>query len=449
MGLWSYFHQSEGYFESVTAGEIHVQLLDDSRKIRHHHKPSGPGRDMANAPLFISTSGPPGNFTNISFTNGSDLNSFGALGHVSSGFHVVLILLYSFTTVTAILGNVTAITIFAKGKRSKTDLRPFLINLAIADLIMAIFCIPFTFTYQILEEWVFSRPMCPIVLFLQMVSVTASVSTNMAIGIDRFYAVAFPLRLRITTSRYRLIIGIIWLITLGLASAQFSLGRAELTADNILECGEKFENEVLQRVYTMFVLFLTYITPLAILTITYSIVGRILWRRTTPGNADAVRDQLQLKSKRKVVKMLVTVVTLFGLCWLPLHTFILVLDFNPDIEKNESLGDILSYTYYGVHWVAMSNSFVNPIIYGFMNESFRIDLKHFIFRLCPRCHSSHAHRHGAVKRKARPQTQDENLEQVTNTEYSKIDKRLLTPRLQPYHNQNGNLLRYPPPDRVS
>lgn len=300
MGLWNYFHQSEGYFESVTVGEIHVQLLDDSRKIRHHHKPNQAGPVMAGASASLSTTEAPGNFPNITFTNGSELTRFDAPGHVSSGFHVVLILLYSFTTVTAILGNVTAITIFAKGKRSKTDLRPFLINLAIADLIMAIFCIPFTFTYQILEEWVFSRPMCPIVLFLQMVSVTASVSTNMAIGIDRFYAVAFPLRLRITTSRYRLIIGIIWFITLGLASAQFSLGRADLNAYNTLQCGEKWEDEILKRVYTMFVLFLTYITPLAILTITYSIVGRILWRRTTPGNADAVRDQLQLKSKRKV-----------------------------------------------------------------------------------------------------------------------------------------------------
>ena len=30
--------------------------------------------------------------------------------------------------------------------------------------------------------------------------------------------------------------------------------------------------------------------------------------------------------------------------------------------------------YYTVHWLAMSNSFVNPIIYGFLNDSFRVSV---------------------------------------------------------------------------
>jgi len=33
----------------------------------------------------------------------------------------------------------------------------------------------------------------------------------------------------------------------------------------------------------------------------------------------------------QVIKMLVVVVALFGVCWLPLHAFMLVIDFNPQL----------------------------------------------------------------------------------------------------------------------
>ena len=78
----------------------------------------------------------------------------------------------------------------------------------------------------------------------------------------------------------------------------------------------------------------------------------------------------------QVIKMLVIVVLLFGLCWLPLHVFILVIDFNPELTNYSSTEQEKFFiaVYYSVHWLAMSNSFVNPIIYGFLNDSFRVSI---------------------------------------------------------------------------
>ncbi|XP_069125501.1 QRFP-like peptide receptor [Argopecten irradians] len=242
---------------------------------------------------------------NIFLTNSPKTDSM-SFAEMSPGTKGVFIFLYTVTTVTSITGNIAAIIIFTKGKRSKSELRPFLINLAVADLIMAVFCIPFTFTFQLLGDWVFSKPMCPIVLFLQTVSVTASASTNMAIGIDRFYAVAYPLKSRITSSRYRLIIFLIWIIAIAINCLQFVVGRAyemvkfnSTTNETIVECREAWEDPESERAYSLCMLFLTYIIPLIILTVTYAIVGSILWQRITPGNADAIRDEQQIKSKRK------------------------------------------------------------------------------------------------------------------------------------------------------
>ena len=67
--------------------------------------------------------------------------------------------------------------------------------------------------------------------------------------------------------------------------------------------------------------------------------------------------------------MLVAVVVLFALCWLPLHTFFFVLNFT-DKQHHPSL----TLAYFICHWIAMSNSFVNPIVYGLLNDSFRVSI---------------------------------------------------------------------------
>ena len=76
--------------------------------------------------------------------------------------------------------------------------------------------------------------------------------------------------------------------------------------------------------------------------------------------------------------MLFIVVVAFALSWLPLHIFTLLHDFIPslyDRMTEEDHYEMIYYaSFYACHWLAMSNSFANPIIYGFMNESFRVRL---------------------------------------------------------------------------
>ena len=219
---------------------------------------------------------------------------------------IILIVIYTLTTVLSVVGNIFVIIVFTIGRRSRTDLRWFLTNLAVADLIMAIFCMPFTFTMTMLSNWIFSAPMCPVVLYMQTVSVTVSVCTIMAIGVDRFWVVNYPLRSRITKSRSKAVIAAIWVIACLLSSVQLYVGKAvprqEVGVDG-MDCSENWPEpaHIWRRVYTFFILITTYLMPLAILSFTYGFVSRKLWRRTAPGNADEARDSQQLQSKRKVM----------------------------------------------------------------------------------------------------------------------------------------------------
>jgi hypothetical protein len=74
--------------------------------------------------------------------------------------------------------------------------------------------------------------------------------------------------------------------------------------------------------------------------------------------------------------MLVIVVAIFGLCWLPLHGLNMARDTNPEIMLFQSKHEYYVFLglYLTAHWLAMSNSFTNPIIYGFTNESFRVSM---------------------------------------------------------------------------
>ena len=217
---------------------------------------------------------------------------------------VLLICLYASTTVLAVAGNAFAIAIFTNGSRSRTSsLRHFLISLAVADLIMAAFCMPFTFTMTILLDWVFSAFMCPVVLFLQTLSVTASVATNVAIGVDRYCAVVRPLRAHTSAPKRRLVIILVWLLSALLSSVQLFVARVQTAPGGGRSyCMEVWPQpqHVYRQAYTSFLLLTNYFFPFGVLALTYGNVCHRLRRRSRPGNSDAARDQLQNKSTRKV-----------------------------------------------------------------------------------------------------------------------------------------------------
>lgn len=74
------------------------------------------------------------------------------------------------------------------------------------------------------------------------------------------------------------------------------------------------------------------------------------------------RDSIQ--SKRKVVKMLIAVVLIFGLCWFPQQLYFILVSFYPHIPQRPST----PYIYLTSYLFAMSNSMYNPFLYCCMNN---------------------------------------------------------------------------------
>ncbi|XP_076360621.1 tachykinin-like peptides receptor 99D [Tachypleus tridentatus] len=131
-------------------------------------------------------------------------------------------------------------------------------------------------------------------------------------------------------------------------------------------------------IYNVNILVLTYILPISSMTFTYFRVGRELWGSKTIG--ECTEKQLEtIKSKRKVVKMMIVVVFIFTVCWLPYHIYFLLAHHHPQIIST----NYVQHIYLSIYWLAMSNSMYNPIIYCWMNSRFRRGFKKvFMMSFC-------------------------------------------------------------------
>lgn len=75
--------------------------------------------------------------------------------------------LYLIIFLLAVVGNVLVILTLVHNKRMRTVTNLFLLNLAISDLLLGIFCMPFTLVGMLLRDFIFGELMCKLLPYLQ------------------------------------------------------------------------------------------------------------------------------------------------------------------------------------------------------------------------------------------------------------------------------------------
>lgn len=75
--------------------------------------------------------------------------------------------LYLVIFLLAVVGNVLVILTLVHNKRMRTVTNLFLLNLAISDLLLGIFCMPFTLVGMLLRDFIFGEMMCKLLPYLQ------------------------------------------------------------------------------------------------------------------------------------------------------------------------------------------------------------------------------------------------------------------------------------------
>ncbi|XP_053661374.1 neuromedin-K receptor-like [Anopheles marshallii] len=306
------------------------------------------------------------------------------LYQVPIGLLVLLSIFYGTISILAVIGNSLVIWIVITTKQMQTITNMFIANLALADVTIGVFAIPFQFQAALLQRWNLPEFMCPFCPFVQLISVNVSVFTLTAIAVDRHRAIINPLRARTSKNISKFVISAIWMLSFALAApilfalrvrpvSYIALGGMNETYTNITVPFCKVVNfehgEIL--LYRYILVLVQYFIPLFVISFVYIQMALRLWGSKTPGNAQDSRDITMLKNKKKVIKMLIIVVALFGVCWFPLQLYNILHVTLPEINEYRFINII----WFVCDWLAMSNSCYNPFIYGIYNEKFKREFR--------------------------------------------------------------------------
>ncbi|XP_037920203.1 RYamide receptor-like isoform X2 [Hermetia illucens] len=300
----------------------------------------------------------------------------------SAYFKTLVYVLYIAIFVFAFIGNGIVCYIVQSTPRMRTVTNYFIANLAIGDILMSVFCIPFSFvSIFILSYWPFGATLCHLVNYSQAVSVLVSAYTLVAISVDRYIAIMWPLKPRITKRYAKVTIGVVWAIALITAVPIPIVSKLEQPGPWHETCGryicrEDWPSATQNYYYSLALLTLQFVIPLLVLVFTYTRIAVAVWGKRPPGEAENSRDQRMARSKRKMIKMMVTVVIVFTICWLPFNILVLLLN-----EENLAQWEALPFLWFAFHWLAMSHSCYNPIIYCYMNARFRGGFVQVLYRI--------------------------------------------------------------------
>lgn len=251
----------------------------------------------------------------------------------------------------------------------------FLLNLSVADLLMSSLNGIFNFVSMLNADWPFGSLYCSVNNFMAYVTVAASVFTLVAISFDRYVAIVRPLHRRNSRKKARIFLTVIWSMSGALSapglvysateSKRYQNGRTR-TVCFVLWPDGRYPFSASDYAYNLVFLVLTYAVPMLVMVVCYTLMGRELWGSQSIGE-HTERQRESVRAKKKVVRMFIAVVSIFGICWLPYHAWYVYAYHNPHITA----AAFVPHVYLGFYWLAMANSMVNPLIYYWMNRKFR------------------------------------------------------------------------------
>nr|QPB70564.1 putative tachykinin-related peptide receptor II variant 3 [Homarus americanus] len=290
----------------------------------------------------------------------------------------------------AVGGNTLVMWIICAHRRMRTVTNYFLMNLSAADLFMSVLNCMFNFIYMLHSDWPFGAVYCTISNFMANVTISASVFTLMAISFDRYIAIVKPLEPRMSKTSARVFILVIWSSSMVLSlpcllystTVSFTYKDDEVRRGCILRWPDgQTSSSQHEHIYNIVFFITTYLLPMLVMLVCYFLIGRELWGSRSIGELTD-RQAASIRSKRRVVKMFIIIVTMFGLCWLPQQAFFLYTFHNSQILDTAHIQHI----YLAFYWLAMANAMINPVIYYWMNARFRSYIKEVVLKcLCLKC----------------------------------------------------------------
>ncbi|XP_067876439.1 pyroglutamylated RF-amide peptide receptor-like [Heterodontus francisci] len=302
---------------------------------------------------------------------------------------VTFVVIYCVIFLLAFFGNTLVVCVLRRGKRSRTVTTIFICSLAVSDLLITTFCIPFTLLQNISSEWVGGAFVCKMVPFVQTIAVASCILTMLCIAVERYEGVVHPLKRHYLNTRAYKMLGVAWAVAVIVGSPMLYVQQLEVKYDFLYErhyvsCFERWNSLSLRQTYATFILVALFLLPLTTMLLLYTRIVFELWIKKRVGdnsffNTLNQREMSKItRKKKRAIVIMITIVVLFSICWAPFHVVHMLFEFN---QFEEDYDDVtINMIIAIVQTIGFFNSFNNSVVYTFMNETFKNDC--FSFLLC-------------------------------------------------------------------
>ncbi|XP_074484737.1 alpha-1A adrenergic receptor-like [Sebastes fasciatus] len=296
----------------------------------------------------------------------------------------------------AIVGNILVILAVVCNRHLRSPTNYFIINLAIADLLLGTTVLPVSATLEVLDYWVFGRIFCDVWAAVDVLCCTASIMSLCVISIDRYIGVRYPLQYPTIVTEKRALLAMlgIWILATVISIGPL-LGWKQPPSGDDTVCvitEEPF--------YALFSSLGSFYIPLAVILAMYFRVYVVAKRTTknlaagmmkermedsneltlrihrrsqqaqeigpasSAGRSSLTVKLLKFSREKKAAKTLGVVVGMFILCWLPFFLALPIGSFNSSLRPPETFFKV-------IFWLGYFNSCLNPIIYPCYSREFK------------------------------------------------------------------------------
>ena len=297
---------------------------------------------------------------------------------------VILATLYSIIIFFGVIGNSIVITIVRKTPSMHTTTNYLLVNLAVADLLTLLFCPGFYdfALHNIKLKQALGDFICKVFAGNVILSITVleSIFTLVVVAVERYFSLVKPFhtnaRLRKENVGYA--IAATWILAL-LVCLPGILSNNYVEDATKYPCNRPWTLDNLgglKKTYIIAFCFLFMITPTAVILFCYlKICYGLYFKRNIC--SDNPSNDTEAQSKKRLLKLLVSLAVAFVICCLPFAVFFLYICFISQNTISQSYNS-LHLVHRLVRFLLIVNSFINPLLYAAQSSNYREGLK----RIC-------------------------------------------------------------------
>ena len=296
-------------------------------------------------------------------------------------------LAYSIIWLLGTFGNAVVCLAIVKRKRLQNSCNMFTFNLAFHDLILVAVYVP---TQMIAMEnchhWTLGNVMCHLVYIILPLSLSVSVGTLLAITADRYRAIVFPIKAKLSRKPVFIVIGVIWMVSaLTVLPLVFVISLVS-PQPGVYYCVEEWPSDTILGVYWLAMFFIQYLFPLCAISVLAGKTACTLRKTSLEGKmetctqSEMFRKTLRRRAKqtKRITKMLIALVLLYAICMLPQHVVYTFWG---------RYGELFNKSYKEQAMIIanifpIANSALNAIAYGTLNKEFKAVFKGLFACVC-------------------------------------------------------------------